>query len=45
MIRLNRARCNQRVGPLLQRLSNQEFQLAHFVSTEREARLIITFDE
>src|SRR6478735_6254281 len=45
MIRLRRARCDQRVRPLLQRLPDKKLELARLVPAKRKASLIVALNQ
>src|SRR5437868_5686757 len=45
MIRLRRARCDQRVRPLLQRLPNKKLELTRLVPAKRKASLIVALNQ
>src|SRR6266849_6023711 len=45
MVRLRCPRCHERVRPLFERLTDQKFEFACLVAAQREAGLVITFDE
>ena len=45
VIRLRRARCDQRIRALLQRLANEKLELARLVAAKRKASLIVALDE
>jgi hypothetical protein len=45
MIRLRRARCDQRIRPLLQRLPNKKLELARLVPAKRKASLIVALNQ
>ena len=45
MIRLRRSRRYQCVRALLQRLSDEKFEFARLVATQRKTRLIIALDQ
>jgi hypothetical protein len=45
VIRLRRARCDQRIRALFQRLADEKLELARLVAAKREASLIVALDE
>src|SRR5438477_9724918 len=45
MIRLRRARRDQRIGPVFHRLANKKLELARLVAAKRKASLIVALDQ
>jgi hypothetical protein len=45
VIGLRRARCDQRIRALLQRLADEKLELVRLVATKRKASLIVALDE